>query len=469
MRLLKTEIIFMGEKINKILRKPLYPYLYGLTFISFKSVQYSPSFSLSDALGCFLIFSFSCYCIDRILAKFSTSAYRSLSIILLFGSLLHVAGIAQLLGYNYAYIPTRFYLFFYLLILVIIITVRIIPLRFPDKYAPSLNKVINVFFLITTVVFIGNSYINDGGKREQEGKTNQITHKNIDTTKQKDIVWILLDEYASSASLKKQFGFHNPLDSVLHQKGFYVFDSIKTRFNNTLFSLNAIFHLDDSIRPSSFYAGVRSLRRSSWMSLLEKRGYQFVNLGFFDIGSHSKLANRSGYPQTYIDQLLSGTLFSLVYGNLKYTPEKCDLYNQEVLHRLGDTLLHQGDQPRFIWAHLTIPHEPFCRNSKGIFLTGRSYDETDSAFIKKNYVEYLQYGNSVILNLLKNHPELSRKILIISGDHGPRYPWLKDKTYQKWPFAAVLIPDSRDTVSLKKLQYISQLPVFLMDYPASTR
>jgi len=312
-----------------------------------------------------------------------------------------------------------------------------------------------------------NGFIYGRWKKDMDKKSFQITDKQIVPVKTNDIVWILLDEYASSASLQKQFAFHNPLDSMLQQKGFYVLNNMRSRFNKTLFSLNAIFNEDDSLQPASFYSGVRLLRNSSWEPLLETAGYQFVNLGFFDIGNYEKMANRSGYPETYLEQLLSGTLFSMVYNNLKYTSEKCDRYNQDVLQKLTETLVAHSTRPKFVWAHLCLPHEPFCRNSQGEFINDSIYDESDAGHIKKNYLGYLQYGNSVIFRLLKDHPDLSKKIVIISGDHGPRYSFLKDKSYQKWPFAAVSMPGKFDTAALRKLQYISQLPAFISNYLSS--
>ena len=454
----------MDKKINHILQKPLYPYFYGLAFIAFKSSQYFPSFSLLSAVNSLFLFCISCYIINWLISKFSRSAYTGISILLIWGSLLHVVGVALILGYHYSYIPIGYYVTFYLVVSGIIIVVQFISSKTPAQYAPSLNKLMNFFLLICSIVFVVNGFVYGGWKKETNRKPLQTAYKQVDTVKRKDILWILVDEYASSASLQQQFAFHNPLDSVLKEQGFCVLPAIKSRFNNTLFSLNAIFGEDDSTKPSGFYSGVRLLRKNSWVPLLETAGYQIVNLGFFDIGKHTKLANRSGYPETYIDQLLSGTLFSIVYNSLKYTPEKCDRYNQEVLHRLDDTLFTHAGRPKFIWAHIGLPHEPFCRNSHGDFSNDRTYDESDADDIKKSYTEYLQYGNSVIIGLLKNHPDLSQKIVIISGDHGPRFSFLKDKSYQKWPFAAVHLPGKFDTAALRNLQYISQLPDFIMDY-----
>jgi len=454
----------MGEKINHLLKKPLYPYLYGVAFIIFKSSQYFPSFSLLTAINCLFLFCLSTYLLKLLLSRFNSSVYTGVSVMILWGSILHVAFIAQVLGYSYSYIPIYFYIFFYPLIICIVILCQQFSVKLSNQYALSLNKVANVFLLVISIVFIVYGYVYGGWKKDAKRTYTKIIYKPVAEKKRRDIVWLLADEYASSTSLKHQFAFDNPLDSILQKEGFCVLKTMKSRFNNTLFSLNAIFNEDDSIMPSSFYAGTRLLKKSSWEPLLEASGYQFINLGLFDIGCHNKLADRSGYPQTYVHQLFSGTVFSMLYSDLKYTLGNCDAYNLEVLQKLGDTLRAKTNQPKFIWAHISIPHEPFCRNSHGTLLKGKTYTQSDSAFIKKSYIEYLQYGNSVITQLIKAYPELLQKILVISGDHGPRYSFLRDKSYQKWPFAAVMIPESYDTVSLHKLKYISQMPAFIMHH-----
>lgn len=453
----------MDKEIVRILQKPLYPYVYGFTFIIYKTSRYLPSFSLLTAGIGLLLFCVTAALLHFLLTKIGRSAYTGINIVILTGSVLHVAGIAQLFGYSYSYIPVSFYIVFYTAIIASVIFAQILLSKLTQVYAPAVNKIFNIFLLISSIVFISNSYFY-GDTSKESARQSSVAANAISTGNQKDIVWLLTDEYASSASLQQQFDFKNPLDSMLRAKDFFICSSMKSRFNNTLFTLNAVFNMDDSVKPSSFYAGIHTLENSLWASLLEKQGYRFINLGIFTIGTHLPLSDRSGYPDTYMEQLISGTLFHILHNRLKYTARSCDEYNHLVLKKLGDTLRAPAAGPKFIWAHISVPHEPFCRGSHGEFHPGESFDESDSAAVKKKYVEYLQYGNSLIMKLLNEHPELSEKIVIIAGDHGPRHSYLKDKSYQFWPFAAVHIPGGYDTTSLRNLQYISQLPAFIIKH-----
>ena len=455
----------MGKKIDHFFTKPLYPYLYGFVFLSYKTAQYYPSFSLMDAFNFMLLFCIGCYIMHILLKPFTSKLFRGIGVIFFFISLLHVVTVAQFLGYSFSYIPATFYLLFYFIVLFLIPLIpKLVTRNFASK-AILFNKVMNTFFIILSVVFLLNGFIY-AERQKTKLPDKQIRSRQVSNLKNKfDVIWILLDEYGSSKTLLNNFNFHNPLDSLLAKKGFFVLSNMKSRFDNTLYSLNAIFNNDDSVRPINFYAGVHALKNSRWLANLSNSGYQFINIGLFDIGSSNKFSDRSSYPQNYQDQLLSGTAFNMLNLHFKYSLINCDNYINRVVNKLGHEMKDTSAQvPRFIWAHISIPHEPFCRNSHGVLLKETSYNENDSALIKSGYIDYLSYGNTIVEKLLENNKELSNKIIIISGDHGPRYPFLSGKDHRIWPFAAIKFPTNPDTASLGKLTFISQLPDFVMNY-----
>ncbi len=464
MQFVRSKTLFMGEKINRMLAKPVYPYLYGFAFLVFKSSAYFGSFKILPALNALIIYFFVTYISLLFFRKFTGTAGAAVPVLIVWTSLFHVVGVAQLFHYPYSYIPLSFYVWFYGFALLVLLATCRVSVKISLVLSETVNRLINVFLMITSCIFFFT-----GIKKMQETKIETRAHSHVlptypDLIHQKDIVWILMDEYGASAPLKEQFGFTNPLDSILEKERFSILKTMHSRYNNTLFSVNSIFNLDDSIMPSSFYEGVDLLRHSELVPLIESSGYQFVNLGFFDMAEHPMMADRSGYPYTYQQQLFSGTLFSMIYGHWKNTIPKCDQYSRQVLQKLTEAVSVRSPQPRFIWAHLTIPHEPFCRNRMGKIQKDTAVGAMDSVFIKRKYIDYLSYGNSILISLIKKHPGLSDKIIVISGDHGPRFPYLTKKEYQKWPFAAIHFPTSYDTVGLQQLRYISQLPAFVLQY-----
>lgn len=451
---------------NKILNRAIYPGLYVLAFVSYKSARYLPSFSIITAAAVVAMLLVIAASLQWLSKKIFRSAFTGLIPLILLFSLLHIAAVAQLFGYSYAYISTGFYVLFYSSVIVLVVVAGLLLRRVPSAYAPIFNRLLNIFLLIISIVFISEAAIkHDWSDKDRKRRSNHPAAA-INGQKKKDIVWLLLDEYGSSEALAKQFGFTNPLDSQLARQGYTVLPQIRTRFTNTLFSLNAIFNEDDSVPPSSYYAGISSLRNGLWQHELEQAGYQFINLGIFDIGTHPKLEDRSGYPDTYLEQVTSGTIFNVIANKLKYNIPESDRYDNKVMRMLSDTLHAKSAQPKFIWAHVSIPHAPFCRNSHGELQVRSDFDENDSAAIGGAYIGYLSYGNGVLNRFIQGHPELAQKIVVISGDHGPRYPFLKDKSYQNWPFAAVHFPGPYDSTALHRLRYISQIPAFIIHYLA---
>jgi hypothetical protein len=454
----------MGTKTNHILSRPIYLYLYGLSFLVFKASAYFASVEWLTLLSCLFLYCAISYFFVFLLKKITKPVYAGIPVLIVWISIMHVVGISQVFGYSYSSIPLRFYVCFYCSVFILLFIACWVFLKISSVYAILFNQIANVFLSITTIVFLANGY----QRAEKEKVDEQLHfHSHLPETpikKHQDILWILMDEYASSASLKQQFSFHNPLDSFLEKNHFTVLPEMRTRFANTLFSVNSIFNMDDSIEPTNFYAGINLLRHGSLIPEMERLKYRFINLGFFNMEQHPMIADRSGYPYNYLEQLLSGTAFTMLYNKWKHSIKKCDSYNQEVLQRLNDSLSVSSTTPRFIWAHLPIPHTPFCRDKEGRLLTEDAFVEDDSVVVKRKYIEYLEYGNKAIVSLLSKHPDLSSKIVIISGDHGPRYGFLQNRAYSKWPFVAVFVPGQYDTVGLKKLNYISQLPGFLLQH-----
>lgn len=447
----------MGKIAERGLNAPLYVYIYGFVFLLYKTALSINSIHLLTAIGSLLLYILITHFLFSFFRLFTGSFWAGIPVLIIWGSILHVVSIAQLLGYSFAYIPFSFYVSLYLSVVCLVIGLVYFLRRFSAYRFPLFNQMANVFLLLSCMVFL-ISGVKKAFDYQQENKIHLHAAIKKHPVIPKDIVWILMDEYASSGSLKQQFGFRNPLDTFLKKAGFVVLPNMHSRFANTLFAVNSIFNNDDSIAPANFYHGIDLLRRGSLIPELEQSGYRFVNLGFFDLSQHPMVANRSGYPYTYPQQLFSGTLFGMIDNALKNTVSACDAYNRHIYQTLSDSLVSVSSVPRFIWAHLTIPHQPFCRNRIGQLQNEKEDGTNDSVLIKKNYIEYLQYGNSLLVQLFKKHPSLLQKIVIISGDHGPRYSFLHDKSYQFWPYAAVYVPIQFDTLGLKRLSYISQIP-----------
>jgi hypothetical protein len=339
------------------------------------------------------------------------------------------------------------------------------------KHNLLLNKVANVFFLSFISITIINICITIYGTinrlNNNYKKYEYLTTADLN---KKDIIWILMDEYSNSSYLNSRFNFKNPMDSVLTNEGFHIFKTIHSRADATNYSVNSIFNFDDEVMPYSFDYGNYSLKNSALPRLLAKINYKFINESFFNIGGKHQIEVASFYNPTLLFKLIDGTILQIfmqhkmlkLYMKIWY-PDKAiqKNYNSTVLKALNLNLKKKHTTPVYFWAHLLIPHDPFfaLKNEKLIYVHP---ELTDTLGLKKAYTNYLSYGNQLILNLLKVHPELKNKIVIISGDHGIRFEFLGDNDHRTRPFCALYMPPGVDTTGINKIKYISELPAFIL-------
>jgi hypothetical protein len=217
-------------------------------------------------------------------------------------------------------------------------------------------------------------------------------------------------------------------------------------------------------RHKSFEAAIHTLKKSAWPADINKAQAGFLNLDFITIGNNEKIKDLACFPDTYRKQLLFGTLFFNAIAATRIG--ETDQYNSLVNHRLDSVLKKDPDGYKLIWAHFLIPHIPYARNKEGKLLKdyGEAYDKPTA---KRHYIDYLAYGNTLVESLLREHPVLQNKIVIISGDHGARFSFVEKKDWNR-PYCAVRFPSAFDTSSLQKINYISQLPAFLAGYAEAT-
>ncbi|MDB5230375.1 MAG: Sulfatase [Chitinophagaceae bacterium] len=451
----------MGKKIRLLLARPLLPYLYGLSFIIFKTSAFFPLLDFKVGFALYTLYCLITFLLLKLFAKIFSLPGAIVYVLIIWGCLLHTARIAQILGYSYGYIPRNFYFSLYGAIIVLFIVLLVFFKNYQFRAYRQFNEIGNTFFIIISVLFIFRG-ITENRKRVIIDSARIHIDGQLKAKEKPNIIWILMDEYGSPEVLKTRFAFSNPLVEDLRKRNFYVFSTIQSRYNITLYSINCIFNFDDSIVPRGFYNAERLLNENAFVPTLQKAGYNFINLSFFDIGNNQKIENRSGFPNDYFDMDTAGTLFSLLYGEWKFSQKNCDAFNQLLLERLNDTLETKTQSPKFIWAHFLIPHAPFCRTANGSSQRDVAYSGYDSGFIKNRYTGYIGYANRILDSLLDQHPSLLKSIIIISGDHGPRFLFIKENAVQYSPMAAIYLPIKYDTTRLARLRYISQIPQFII-------
>ena len=450
----------MEKKINW-LEKPLFVYLFGLFFLIYRTAFYFSSFDFFVFTGLLLLYCLLTFLLYLLLKTIRLAKYAAILIIVFWFLNLFLLFFFELIITQTGLFQIRIR-HFLLISSFIIISIIYTRHKIDNAMLKKVNRAFNIFILILLVVVLVSGEINFQYEKHHE-KSIATEAKKFNIHYKHDIVWILMDEYAAPACLRSQFHFQDDLVDSLRNKGFYVFDSLPSRIDVTLFSINSLFNLDDSFYCSSYMYAGQYLKKAAWLTALEKQGYQCKILDFLDIGKQNKLAAISFFPTNYINQLFNGTLLNYVYSSMIEKETDIDDYNNSVITCFKDYVnTNKNLKPSFTWIHLLIPHAPFYRNKNGVLLDSKNYNFNQISE-KKNkllYLDYMQYGNAVVLDLIKHIPNWQNKTIIISGDHGARL-YLKDKDPRRFAtFCAIYAPDE-DSTKLKGIRYLQQIPFFI--------
>ena len=253
----------------------------------------------------------------------------------------------------------------------------------------------------------------------------------------RDIWYLVFDRYGSARSLDLLYGIDDgPFLDRLRARGFDVVTDSHANYVKTALSLAATLNLDylDDIvaaqDPASEDHGpiYRHLADHAVGHFLRDRGYRYVHVGStYDPTETSPLADlnpRIDGPSDFVDALFDVSALPAIARRLRIrtnTPARERHYQvgRFQLDTLDDLVDEPG--PKFVFAHVLLPHPPYTFASDGRFLT----DEEDAALTNaEGYAQqliYLQARLEALVDRLLALPEAERPIIVLQADEGP-YP-----------------------------------------------
>jgi hypothetical protein len=291
-----------------------------------------------------------------------------------------------------------------------------------------------------------------------------------DTCKKPDVYFILADEYAGNEELKSLFGFDNSAFlSQLESIGFHVIPNSRSNYNYTPFSVASILNMKyldlkgkDRAQPDLTYC-YEAIRDNRLLKFLEHEGYDFYNYSVFDFEGQPARVRETFLPvktrlitaQTFLHRFDKEIRFNLVSRwksrkNLEILTYASNNNNTNIYNLTWKRAEEQSLKPRFIYAHLMMPHYPYYFDKNG---NERPFEELQEGkqVDTKAYVEYLQYSNSRLFALVDHILKSSARppVIILMGDHGFRHflkpvdfkyyfenlatIWLPSKNYSAFP------------------------------------
>jgi hypothetical protein len=275
------------------------------------------------------------------------------------------------------------------------------------------------------------------------------------TGEKPDIYYIILDMYTREDSLKQDFNFDNsPFIHELQSRGFYVADCSRANYVKTQLSIASSLNMDyiPNLAPEldpqiDNMDGLMGYIKDNRVRLfLENEGYKTVA---FDTGYFWDSWFNADYYFSTVSSSRVTSLLTPFEGLFLNTTALLPLIESQILVSQNDAAeiqnpvqlhiereLYKLDKigqiagisnPKFVYAHFMVPHEPFVFREDGSIQSDIGfYSEHNNPIDEKHYLDgytqQVEFINDRILAAIDHILKTSQNppVIILQGDHGAR-------------------------------------------------
>lgn len=247
-----------------------------------------------------------------------------------------------------------------------------------------------------------------------------------------DIYYIVLDGHGRADTLEEFYGYDmKPFVGELEALGFFVADKSIANYSRTHFSLLSTFNYEHLTTVSErLKAGVydvwRAAEEGRVIRDLKAAGYEttaittnfIVDFQTFDHTFFAVPSQMSNFETV----LMQSSVPHVILGR----QDRAHQFSLEAgIERITD--VPDSSAPRFIFAHVLLPHPPFIYNSDGSIreeqFTRNDADEFNGtqADYFEGYRGQVEYTDVLVLETVQELIASAEKptVIIIQGDHGP--------------------------------------------------
>ncbi|MEE9449268.1 MAG: sulfatase-like hydrolase/transferase, partial [Ignavibacteriaceae bacterium] len=316
-------------------------------------------------------------------------------------------------------------LFFTIIIVVLVLTPIITWLYKTKRKLLKLNSYLNLLTTIFLVIEIISLVFIEVNKVEL--KNNIELKKPWDEIKSKpDVYFIILDGYTGFSGLQKYWNFDNSeLKKFLKNNGFFIAENGKTIYKVTNYSIASTlnmselnFEADNLYAKSSYLSLANIIKKNIVVEFFSEVGYDFINLSFFDIRDKKKF-----YEDIYFlkneDTYQSRTIYGHLYEIQNEINADMAYINLDIFKRLKTIRNAFNEKPKFIYAHIMMPHPPYYFDAEG---NKNDFKISNNPNNKNTYLEQLKYTNHLLMESLNEifNSSGNPPIIVVQGDHGFR-------------------------------------------------
>lgn len=462
---------------------PLFLYLLSVFFILHGLNENYKLVPAKDAawlalfyIGCSFILSLLCWLVYRNFRKANLTAFVLMCIFFLFGSV-HDA--------LKSIFPNSFiikYIFILPLLFVLSLLIIFLIKRYKSDFKQAfiyLNTVL-IILLVVEAFIISRKIA--ATKTPVTSLSKELT--NCTNCSTPDIYLIVADGYTSNTALKEVFNFDNTVfETELKQRSFHIINNSFSNYNATAYSMTSMLNLNYlnnlvNLNDSKENLGIcyENIKQNQTLLFLKETGYQFYNYSDFSFPDQPAVTNPTfllAKTRTITSQTLSGRIYrdlwyhlatdlklrsvinNYVYGQLR---------NNEKVYKLTEEIAEKkSNVPKFVYSHLIMPHNPYYFDKVGNPTSIEKLQDYSGAN-RKDFVEYLQYANKKLLDLIDHIKNKSSQppVIILMGDHGFRqFNDSTDKKYQFMNLSSIYLPNGSYSSYYDSSSLVNQMRIFL--------
>jgi hypothetical protein len=329
----------------------------------------------------------------------------------------------------------------------------------------ALNAVA-IFMLVTPTITVARYELAQGDAHAQPGRSGRESAPKTAKSPVKakpDIYYLIFDRYSSARELKRVIDFDNSaFTDDLKKRGFYVADKSRANYPKTYLSLssslNMKYHEEFFDRKSSS----AMILDSQVTQFLKAQDYKYVhvesrypptsNNPFADIFVATSKRKMDSFMRLILDTTLAKPILNETY---PLEREEQTLFQLKML-----TEAPKIRGPKFVFAHMIVPHEPYLFDKNGNRVTAAALKTKPEVELYKDYILFANTKiEEIVDSLIKNSK--TPPVIIIQADEGFRSKaeWRRENPLARELHFGILNAYYLPGVDADKVLYDSITPV----------
>ncbi len=253
----------------------------------------------------------------------------------------------------------------------------------------------------------------------------------------RDIWYLVFDRFGSDEAIERRFGgaVESDLDEWLASQGFQVPAVSRAAYRATDFSLASTLnlrYLDELTETVGRASGDRTpahalLEDHEVGRFLREQGYRYYHVGSWFgptvANAHADESLTFGATSEFESVLRDTTVLPAVDRALGNEPVDLtfrERHRESALFQLRQLRrLTAAPGPKFVFAHVLLPHDPYVFHGDGSPITEAEARATDEAALYQGHVTFVSRHIRETVETLLAGPDSTDPIVIIQADEGP--------------------------------------------------